>query len=111
MQIDVTATDDGRTLAAAVGDVIAVRLPENPSTGYRWSLSDIDALQLVIEDRGYRQESPSVGGGGYAYWTLRAASTGRFRIEAQKSRPWQGAESIICRFSLTLEIGEPRPTE
>jgi len=32
-----TEVDDGRTIAAKVGDTIELVLPENATTGYRWA--------------------------------------------------------------------------
>ena len=50
--IEVSESHDGSVLRLPQGDVLLIRLPENPTTGYRWqfSQSGSGALQ-VSEDR------------------------------------------------------------
>ncbi len=59
---------------------------------------------MPLEDLSYHVETRSVGGGGYAWWTLRALSAGNVRIEANKRRPWEGDRTVAGRFSLAVEI-------
>ena len=56
----VTETDNGRTLQAQVGDVIHLRLSENPITGYRWTLLAAAQSVLSLRDDDFQ---PSVTGG------------------------------------------------
>jgi inhibitor of cysteine peptidase len=37
--IGLTEADSGTTVSADPGDTIVVRLPENPTTGYRWEVA------------------------------------------------------------------------
>jgi inhibitor of cysteine peptidase len=109
VQIEVAEAQNGQSLTVRVDDVLALQLPENSSTGYRWSLDNVDDALLALEDASYRAADQSVGGGGYAVWTLRAQSPGKARIEARLWRPWEGDRSVIRRFSLSVDV-KPRPS-
>ena len=104
MDFQVTQAHNGATVAVHVGDVITLQLHDNPSTGYRWSLGDIDSSRLTLIDSGYRANNQSIGGGGEAFWSLRTQSPGNERIEARRWRPWMGDSSVIDHFSLEIDI-------
>jgi len=40
-----TLTDHERTVAVTAGSVLTVRLPENPGTGYRWTMDTAAGLE------------------------------------------------------------------
>ena len=58
---ELTADDSGTTVQARVGDVLAVLLAENATTGFRWHVDTIDdAIDLVSD--GYRATPTDVPG-------------------------------------------------
>jgi len=42
-----TLTDHERTVAVTAGSVLTVRLPENPGTGYRWTMDTAAGLEAA----------------------------------------------------------------
>ena len=42
-----TESDRGRTVELAAGSLVTLRLRENPTTGYRWSMQSTGGLELV----------------------------------------------------------------
>jgi len=108
VQIAVSEAQCGQSQTVHVGDLVALELPENPSTGYRWTFAEFDGAHLEFVDSGYRAPSRAVGSSGYAYWNFRARSAGNVRIEAKLSRPWEGDRSTSQEFSLDLEIKPPK---
>jgi len=78
--VTVIQEQDGRVLAVRVGDSISVRLPENPTTGYAWTLDSIDATLLEAGGPTYHGEGAGLGSGGVKTWPLRARAPGRTRI-------------------------------
>jgi inhibitor of cysteine peptidase len=100
----VTKAQDGQVIRASVGDRVALELPENPTTGYKWAFAFLDEARLIVESSDYLAMSPAVGSGGVERWTFRARAPGAARIELKHLRPWQGDGSIIERFGLTLDI-------
>lgn len=100
----VSAEQNGARIKIRVGDVIALHLPENATTGYRWAITSLDEARFVLEDSGYHAQGPAVGSGGDAYWKFRARAAGKSRIELVNRREWEGDRSIIDRFALDAEV-------
>jgi inhibitor of cysteine peptidase len=86
-----------------VGDTVELRLPENPSTGYRWAIDALDETHVAIGETGFHGRT-DVGGGGEAYWRLRAVGAGQTAITLKRWRPFEGDRSIVERFAITLRI-------
>ena len=100
-----TRTDGGSTVELRVGDVVAVRLTENPSTGFVWSTESAngDALRLV----GSEYLTPAdggVGGGGQRSLLFRAVATGTVELRLKLWREWEGDKSIVDRFAATVRV-------
>ena len=53
MSSTLTSADNGRTVDLRVGDQVTLRLPENPSTGYRWAVDAADASLVEIQEGEY----------------------------------------------------------
>ena len=100
----VSTPENGARITVRVRDVIALHLPENATTGYRWAIASLDEARFVVEDSGYRQQGPAVGSGGEAYWKVRARSAGKSRIELVNRREWEGDRSIIERFAIETKV-------
>jgi inhibitor of cysteine peptidase len=43
---------NGASISAKAGDVLLIKLPENPTTGFRWNVTEADPrlLQLQADD-------------------------------------------------------------
>jgi inhibitor of cysteine peptidase len=104
----VTDADDGSRIEVRVGDVLQVRLPDNPTTGYRWVLVPPDEELLVVQDASYVSCDDRVGSGGTAAWSLLATGPGTAQVRASRMRPWEGEASVIRRFDLVVEVTAAR---
>lgn len=62
-QLTLTHADKGKSFEARQNDVIILRLPENPTTGYRWALEEMDEEILKLKDSDFAL-SPDSGIGG-----------------------------------------------
>ncbi len=99
-----TAADRGRTVPLGLHQILSVRLPENPTTGFAWNASVTDGL--VIVDTGYTpdaQASGMVGVGGTRNWTIRGDRAGTQRFSAVYARPWEPNLSAD-QFNLTVQV-------
>ena len=99
------SVDTGRTITMSVGQVAMLRLPSNPSTGYRWqTTSDPDARTLIVMDSGYdRPASDTPGAPGQAWWKLRATGEGTTSFAVRYVRPWEPDEKAQ-EFTLTVVV-------
>ncbi len=101
-----TAADDGRSVDLRVGDRLVLRLHENASTGYRWTLDVDDARGpvLSVQALGFQAASAAVGSGGDALWLLGAQAPGSVTLRFRRWRPWEGEGSVLQRFTVTLQV-------
>jgi inhibitor of cysteine peptidase len=99
-----TAADNGRTVELHVGDEVALRLPENATTGYRWAIDSADANLVDIKEGQYVSTSEKMGGGGEAQWLIKAKAPGATSIKLKRWRQWEGESSVVERYEITLRI-------
>ena len=99
-----TLTDSGRIVDLRVGDEATLRLPDNPSTGYRWAVDAADTNLVEIKEGEYVSTSKMVGGGGEAQWLIKAKAPGTTVIKLKRWRPWEGDCSIVERYGITIRI-------
>jgi len=86
----------GSSVDVAAGDVLAIRLKENATTGYRWTLETGDGV--TMEERIRPGATP--GAAGMHEFRLRAANAGKRQLRWRHWRDWQGDDSIIGRFEI-----------
>lgn len=98
-----SASDNGKTITLSVGTQAELRLPDNPSTGYRWTFKG-DTSLIGIEEGAYIQLSNSVGGGGERQWFLKAKNPGRTTVLFKRWREWEGEQSAIESYGITVHI-------
>lgn len=89
------------------GDMIQLRLPENPSTGYSWNFQvfDLDYLEIIGDGFFYPQDGQNMlGRPGLRVFTLRAVDGGSTMVKLSYWRPWEGIKSRIDKFVINIEI-------
>jgi inhibitor of cysteine peptidase len=106
-------SNSGKELQMAPGNTLQVALDSNPTTGFKWELvqisdravlekvSDIFEKPMVKQREG---SPPIVGAGGKEFWTFKALKPGTAVISMEYSRPWEGGEKGINKFSLTVIV-------
>ena len=98
-----TDDDNGRTVAVHVGDVLAIRLAENASTGFRWAPDGFDAGLLKLDGTSASYPGAAVGSGGTAEFRFRVLHAGRGTLGLKYFRHWEGDASIARRFAITVD--------
>jgi inhibitor of cysteine peptidase len=99
--ITLTRADDRRTVELRTGEVVTVRLEENPTTGYQWALEPAGDEVLSLEGSEHvRTPGSAVGGGGERVFTLRAKKVGSAILRARLRRAWEPA--VTAAFSVTF---------
>jgi len=94
--------DQGRTIEVAEDDIITVRLKENPTTGYRWSVETPNGLELV-ED-GFEAGGGGIGAAGVRVLQFRATRPGSHKLHLKNWREWEGEASVTERFDANIIV-------
>jgi inhibitor of cysteine peptidase len=103
-EVIVSEPDHGRLIEVAPDSRIAVRLLENPSTGYRWELEPPEGTVLKLETDTYQPPATSVpGAGGIRVFEFRAQSAGIALIRLRLRRPWE-SEHAHKIFEVTVRV-------
>ena len=102
----ITEAHAGSVVETHTGELLAVCLNENPSTGFRWTLEGEPRL-FVVEDNRYTAASAGVGSGGQECWTLRAKQPGQEAIAFRLWRHWEGDRSIVKRVEFRASVSVP----
>jgi inhibitor of cysteine peptidase len=93
---------NGTRIALRPGAAIALRLAENPTTGYRWQIDS--AGEPALASNGDRYERPPFGkpgAGGHHLWSFRAVATGTGVVRLSYRR--RGGASAQA-FAITVEV-------
>ncbi|MEX8519655.1 MAG: protease inhibitor I42 family protein [Leptothrix sp. (in: b-proteobacteria)] len=92
----------------AVGEDCVIRLPSNPSTGYRWELLPVDPpivqLQGAVEFEPHTASAGLVGMGGEEVFRLRAQSPGEVTLRWVYRRAWEASEPPADTRSLRVIV-------
>jgi inhibitor of cysteine peptidase len=101
----VNEEQDTATVTVRRGNSIAVRLQENPTTGFTWNLTTSPGLQIVSDS--YIPSDTTgklIGSGGTHVWEISALSVGGQTIQAVYRRPWEQATGNETAFFLTVVV-------
>ena len=82
-----TPAQHGGSVRAALGDTLLLRLPENPTTGYRWQFELPAGLGVSSDD--FVMATSAAGAGGERTLRLLASAPGLHRLAAALRRPWE----------------------
>jgi inhibitor of cysteine peptidase len=99
-EIEVRST--GAQIDARSGDRIVVRIPESPTTGYRWIVGDLPGCVELAGDELVPPRSSRPGAGGERLVTLVATHPGSARIVLELAQPWEG--KAADRFELLVTV-------
>jgi inhibitor of cysteine peptidase len=102
--LKLNADSNGTTHEINAGDLVSITLPENPTTGFRWSIVETDETVLRTEDDDFAPAGTAIGSGGERTILLRAAAPGSVEISLEEARAWE-PESPLNHFSVHLVVG------
>jgi inhibitor of cysteine peptidase len=94
-----TERENGRSVTVSVGTVVTVRLPEAPTTGYRWAVEAASGVELIADRTA---ASGAIGGEGMRELEFRVSKPGRHDLRLKRWRDWEGDASVIDRFAVTI---------
>jgi inhibitor of cysteine peptidase len=118
----ISAVDAGKTRQANVGQVIAIDLTGNPTTGYGWVVDTIDGQAVrqanpVIFHETKKDIPPAqagerkvVGAGGTFHATFQAVKEGKATVKLAYRRPWEKDKDPAKAFTVTIDVQPAKAT-
>lgn len=99
--------DAGTVRRLDVGDEVTIRLAENPSTGYRWTVTNsAPAVLAPLEDR-IVSSSGKPGAAAERELGYTATAPGIATLELVQRRAWESPAAALDRFAVTIEVTGP----
>lgn len=99
-----TVEDNGSALNVQSGDSFQIRLPEKPTTGYRWELADWDkSVARKTRDQFSPPTTTQPGAGGEHVWEFVADAPGKTILRLDNRRAWETG-SPAQSFSLKVQV-------
>jgi inhibitor of cysteine peptidase len=107
----ITQKENGREVELMAGETFQVSLPENPTTGYRWTVYGSSATLVGLEKEEYDAPGedparPMLGRGGTRVLTFKAAEPGAVELVLRLRRSWEKESEFAASFSVKLKILE-----
>jgi inhibitor of cysteine peptidase len=100
-----TAKDNGKSFSASLGNTIIIKIPENPTTGFRWELEEFDNNALEVQQSGFSAQSTTLtGSGGEKSFIIKTQKIGQTFIRLKLWRDWEGDSSVIERYEVNIEV-------
>ena len=97
--------DNGASAQVQRGAKITIELKENPTTGYRWTISSIDQVFLQPEgDEFLPPNQTTPGAGGLRRFLFRAKGAGSTAVTLISKRAWQRDDQAVSAFNLRICI-------
>lgn len=106
MDLVLTEADSGRTIEVAQAAAVRLRLPENPTTGYRWVLTMRPAACLELGSDSFERPAAAMpGAGGVRVLEIDAVPLSPCELALASRRPWETegapASALTYRFVQT----------
>jgi inhibitor of cysteine peptidase len=102
MAIELNAADAATSRSVRIGDLATVRLPENPTTGYRWQRGPDDGRLKLVDDR-FEGAGVARGAGGERVLVFEAVRAGVTTLRLARRRAWETGEPVE-EFSVELDV-------
>ena len=93
----------GRTIDMKVGNVVTVRLKENPTTGYRWKVETASGLEQ-IGDHFEVEAGGAIGAAGVRVFQFRSTRVGSYELLMKNWREWENESSVLARFIVKIIV-------
>ena len=108
--IDLTKANAGTIVPANAGDTITLRLEENPTTGYLWTVKELNSSVLELVGEEYLiGAGTGIGGGGERKLVFRAKEAGASPLRLNCERSWE-PDNPLMTFSVTIEVPGAKPS-
>jgi inhibitor of cysteine peptidase len=103
--MELTPQDSGVERSVDLSEPIVVRLPENPTTGYRWE-ADVDGAALRVVGDELKTSAVPRGAGGVRVVRFEAVRPGPTTLRLVKRRRWE--REATEEFVVPLRVLSPQ---
>jgi len=89
---DITQNDNGKVIDVKRGEIVTIKLAENPTTGYNWQFETEPENQNVISVISSKYIEPVtslIGAGGTKEYKFEIKNAGQISINGYYVRPWE----------------------
>ena len=94
----------GRSVDLSVGQVMELRLPENPTTGFAWSFQSDGGPACAIVSEQFFGSGSRPGQGGEHTWLVRGVHVGTCQFKLAYRRSWEPAAPSPEVFQLKVKV-------
>jgi inhibitor of cysteine peptidase len=97
--VEIDESNNGEQIELALGEVLAVRLESNPSTGYVWEIDELD--ESVLRQIGEAvfelsvPDNPPPGTGGWVTYRFEAVGEGESELRLLYHQPWTKEAPLV----------------
>jgi predicted outer membrane repeat protein len=106
--VNVNDDDNGSQVTLRQGQILAVTLESNPTTGYSWApLEKENSIFELFGDPIYlpaEQDDGTVGSGGWEIYYFKSISAGQETLELIYRRPWETDAEPAKTFSIDVTV-------
>jgi inhibitor of cysteine peptidase len=110
---EIVRTDNGKRIRAPLGRYVLIRLPGNPTTGFRWQTATLNGQSVRLLGEPQYVAAPAkpgvVGTGGTFFFKFQAVQPGATTIKLVYVRPWDKDRGPADAFACTVEVMSPQP--
>jgi len=93
--------DPQQPVLVAAGELFAISLASNPTTGYGWQARfDGHHLELVAQE--FEAASSAIGAGGRELFRFQAGEPGVIELLFENRRPWMPEVRATTRFQVMI---------
>ena len=104
-EVKVDADDNGKTVDLNVGQVLAVSLESNPTTGYAWEPVDFEGGVLQQDGEWeFEPESDAVGAGGVQTLRFKATEAGTMELKLVYHKSWEKDVAPLDTFTVQVTV-------
>ena len=108
-KVELNEANQGAAITLEEGDLLTVRLPANPSTGYTWSqLQSVSGVLSQLGEANFVGGSQVgiVGAPGTMVWKFQASKVGSTQLSFNYARPWEtNAPASTVSYSVSVKDG------
>jgi len=101
---------NGKKIEVFSNSRVVLRLPENPSTGYRWVFKPINDNIINLKKDFYQPSTEMVlGAWGTRIFDFMAQSPGTVQLSLNYKRPWESENTKTKIFIITVQVLVAKP--